>query len=336
MLKKYFLILLFLSLIFTGNCKKQTEPIKIHGNTMGTTYNITLITEKEIDEKRLKDDIDKTLKKVNMEMSTFIDNSEISMFNDTRSLEWISVSLPFAKVVKKSLEISEKSDGAFDVTVGPLIELWGFGRKEKRIIPSEEEIASVSESIGYEKLNVRLSPPSLKKDKPELKINLSAIAKGYGVDSVADLLISKGYKNYLVEIGGEIRTGGKKFGNKWRVGIITPDTLNSFEKIVRLTDISFATSGDYYNYFEKNGKRYSHTIDPKTKRPIRHKLASVTVAYKDCMTADGYATAIDVMGPERGYEFALKENLPVYMIIRDKEGFIIKMTPSFKEFLKIK
>jgi len=336
MLKKYFLIFLFISVIFAGNCKKQTEPVRISGNTMGTTYNITVITEKDVDEKRLKGDIDKTLKRVNMEMSTFIDDSEISRFNNTRSLEWIPVSLPFAKVVKKSLEISEKSDGAFDITVGPLIELWGFGKKEKKKIPSDADIASVSEAIGYKNLKVRLSPPSLKKDKSELKINLSAIAKGYGVDSVADLLSSKGYNNYLVEIGGEIRTGGKKFGKRWRVGIITPDTLNSFDKVVRLTDISLATSGDYYNYFEKNGKRYSHTIDPKTKRPITHKLASVTVAYKDCMTSDGYATAIDVLGPEKGYEFAVKENLAVYMIIRGKDGFIVKMTPSFKEFLKMK
>jgi thiamine biosynthesis lipoprotein len=300
---------------------------------MGTTYSITLINdENKIDKKQLEVEIEKVLKKVNMEMSTFIDKSEISKFNSSNSINWFPVSKDFAKVVKNSLDISEQSNGAFDVTVGPLIELWGFGRKTSETIPSDKAIDLTSTYIGYEKLHTQKNPPALKKDMAKLQINLSAIAKGYGVDRVAEFLVSKGIVNYLVEIGGEIRAGGNKYGKKWRIGIVIPDTISKYDKIINISNISFATSGDYFNYFEKNGKRYSHTIDPKTKRPITHKLASVTVGYKTCMMADGYATTINVMGQKKGYEFALKKHLPVYMIIRGKSRFIIKMTPSFKQF----
>ncbi len=325
--------ILLLSFMFVINCSKRQEIVKISGNTMGTTYNITVIENNKNDSNKLKKEIDDILLKVNMEMSTYIGESEISRFNELNSTDWFSVSRGFTNVVKNSLNISVSSKGAFDITIGPLIELWGFGKKSGEKIPSEEETDLTTQYIGYKKLDVNLLNSSIKKEESRLKINLAAIAKGYGVDKVAEFLNSKDFNSYLVEIGGEVRVKGKKFGKNWRIGIVTPDTVNDYNKIVLLSDTSLATSGDYFNYFEKDGKRYSHTIDPVTKKPITHKLASVTVVHELCMLADGFATAINVMGPEKGYSFAIKENLPIYMIIRKDGGFIIKMTPSFKKLL---
>lgn len=326
-----FITVAVLAIFFISFCNNQKELINILGNTMGTTYKIVIVSEKNgLDKNELKKDIDRLLDEVNLEMSTFLKNSEISKFNMSVSTDWFPVSLGFAKVVKNSLDICKRSNGVFDISIGPLIDLWGFGKKIKNRVPSNEEIDSIVQHIGYEKLRVRLSPPSIKKSVSKLQINLSATAKGYGVDKVAELLDLKNFKNYLVEIGGEVRVRGKKFNRKWRIGVVTPDTLNEYHRIVFLSDITLATSGDYFNYFEKNGKRYSHIINPITKKPIDHKLASVTIAHKSCMIADGFSTAIFAMGPDEGYQFALKENLPIYMIIRKGNSFYVKMTPSFK------
>jgi len=331
----YFLSLtILLFFLLTTSCNRKPKLIKISGNTMGTTYKILIVSkDKKINKIKLKKNIDDLLNKVNMEMSTYIKDSEISRFNSSSTTEWFPVSEGFAKVVKNSIDISKKSNGSFDVTISPLIDLWGFGKRSGERIPNKTEIDQISQYTGYKNLDVKFSPPYIKKKTPKLQINLSAIAKGYGVDKVVEFLNSRNYKNYLVEIGGEVRVGGKKFNKKWRIGVLKPDTIDKYNIIVLLSDISLATSGDYFNYFEKDGRRYSHTIDPVTKRPITHKLASVTVVHKSCMLADGLATAINVMGPDKGYEFALKEGLPIYMIIRKDKGFVIKMTPSFKKLL---
>ncbi|KAA3657833.1 MAG: FAD:protein FMN transferase, partial [Calditrichaeota bacterium] len=185
--------------------------------------------------------------------------------------------------------------------------------------------------VGQKHVTARSNPPAVKKEIPGIYCDLSAIAKGYAVDAVADYLIDAGFANFLVEIGGEVRAGGKKAnGDAWRIGIASPVKSGGIQKVVRLSDTGMATSGDYFNYFEKDGKRYSHTIDPVTGHPVTHKLASVTVIHPSCMTADGYATAIDVMGPEKGFEFAQDRNLAVFMIVRSNGGFVEKMTPEFE------
>ena len=190
------------------------------------------------------------------------------------------------------------------------------------------------ERIGYQNLFVRQSPPSIKKKNPGIYCDLSAIAKGFGVDKVAEYLDSKGFVHYLVEIGGEVRAKGVKPGGQpWRVAIAVPDGSSSYQRVLLLKNISMATSGDYQNYFEKDGKRYSHTIDPCTGRPITHTLASVTVIHESCMMADALATAINVLGPGKGYELAIKENLPVFLIIKKRGGFVEKMTPLFEDIL---
>ncbi len=305
---------------------------------MGTTYMVKFAPGDKLastDMNTLKRDttadIEKVLKAVNMQMSTYINESEISRFNRHDQMDWFAVSPDTAQVVAESLKISEASGGAFDVTVGPLINLWGFGADgTPQKIPSENEIRDVMKRTGYKGISVRLSPPALKKENPEIYCDLSAIAKGFGVDKVVQYLDSKGFPAYLVEIGGEVRAKGKRDGtNPWRVGIASPDGGSALQRVLKLENHSMATSGDYFNYFEKDGVRYSHTIDPTTGRPITHKLASVTVIHPSCMTADAYATAIDVMGPDKGYELAVKARLPVFMIIRSGDKFVIKMTAEF-------
>lgn len=339
--------LLFFLCIFLFNCghRKQTATtglIEIPGFTMGTTYRVKVVDSNrwkanDTDKigKSLSAGIAERLDAVNRRMSMWREDSEISRFNRSRETGWFEISADTARVIAEALETSKKSNGAFDITVGPLVNLWGFGpAKEKREIPGEAQIKEAMAKTGYRKLTVRLSPPAVKKEDSEIYCDLSAIAKGFGVDKVAEYLETQGFTDYLVEIGGEVRARGINHeGTPWRVAIASPspnDGSSGYQKVLFLQDAAMATSGDYHNYFEKDGVRYSHTIDPGTGRPITHKLASVTVVHTSCMTADALATAIDVLGPGKGYELALKEDLPVFLVIREKDGFVEKMTPRFQ------
>lgn len=309
---------------------------------MGTTYMVKLVKNDRLRsmspvaaEETVTAEIEVVLKNVNAQMSTWIEDSEISRFNRFDQPEWFEVSVDTVIVFAEALRVSRLSGGAFDITMGPIINLWGFGPpKTERHIPTDEQIREVIAKTGYQKLSIRQAPPAVKKEDPGIYCDLSAIAKGFGVDKVAGYLEAKEIYNFLVEIGGEVRARGiRPDGGNWRIGIATPDGSPSYRKVVLLRDVSMATSGDYHNYFETDGVRYSHTIDPTTGRPITHNLASVSVVHEFCMTADALATAIDVLGAEKGYELALKENLPVFFILKGKDGFFEKMTPRFREML---
>ena len=334
----WFLILIipFLFLFCSGHGLQEHV---YQGGTMGTSYSIKIVTTagQALDDSLMHQSIDSLLLAVNMKMSTYIDSSELSRFNQYRNTDWFPVSPALAGVFQHALLMSEKSDGAFDITVAPLVNLWGFGPEHRPVmIPTDQEIAQRLLRVGYQQIQVDTTQPALRKLHPSIICDLSAIAKGYGVDEVADYIESKGYDNYLVEIGGEIRaTGHNRLGNKWRIGIASPNTDPGYVKVISVENVGVATSGDYENYFERDGVRYSHTIDPRTGRPITHKLASVTVVHPSCQIADAYATAIDVLGPEKGYEFALKEELLVFMIIRNNEGFVEKMTPGFEQLISV-
>jgi thiamine biosynthesis lipoprotein len=241
-------------------------------------------------------------------------------------------------VIRSGLEISRKSGGAFDLTIGPLVNLWGFGPDNPDArIPSEEKIRTEKRRTGYAHLKIRSNPPALKKNRADIYCDLAAIAKGYAVDRLSGLLEGQRLDNFLVEIGGEIRTKGKNRKNRpWKIGIASPDDPQGIHGVVDVSNSAMATSGDYRNYFEKDGIRYSHTIDPSTGYPIRHNLASVTVIAGSCMVADAMATAINVLGPEKGFDLALRENLAVYMIIRENNGFLDKQTPQFSAIMSKK
>ncbi|GAB4339458.1 MAG: FAD:protein FMN transferase [Calditrichia bacterium] len=306
---------------------------------MGTTYSVKyywpVAEQPVIAGDLLCNKVDSLLQDINSKMSTYIDTSELMIFNHSPGATWVSVSPELLEVINTALQVSGETEGAFDITVGPLVNLWGFGPEMRPVkIPSRLEIKKRKQWVGYHLLRTRETPPSLLKEVDSLYCDLSAIAKGYAVDRVADFLNDLGLTDYLVEVGGEIRARGNNLGGKlWKIGIATPSEEMGIQKVLPVVDRAVATSGDYRNYFEENGVRYSHTIDPKTGEPIKHHLASVTVVHASCMYADAYATAIDVMGPEKGYRFALEKELPVFLIVRENNRFVEKMTPQFEELL---
>ncbi|MGD8779263.1 MAG: FAD:protein FMN transferase [Ignavibacteria bacterium] len=332
-LNSYLVILLFL----LGCQQQNTSLIELTGKTMGTAYSIKIagVDFEQNEKSELQSRIDSILAEVNNQMSTWQKNSEISTFNNLEDTTWFKVSKDFVYVVKTAIEVSEKSKGALDITAGPLINLWGFGSQNRpRKVPSDDEIAEEKKRVGFNKIHVTNDLTKIKKDNENIYISLGAIAKGFGVDKVSKFLEKENLLNHMVEIGGEVRAAGKNHLNHdWQIGVSVPDGSMHIQKIVPVSNYSIATSGDYRNYFEENGVRYSHTIEPTTGRPITHKLASVSVIHEDCIVADAMATAIDVLGPELGYELAVKEGLPVFMVIKANNGFVEKMTPEFKAFL---
>jgi len=279
------------------------------------------------------------LKQVNQEMSTYIPNSEISRFNQSNSGEIFDISNGFARVLKESIRLGELSNGKLDITVGPLVNLWGFGPEQRpEKVPSEKVLTNALARIGLK--NLHLDGNQLSKDIPDLYIDLSTTAKGYGVDMVAELIEANGIVNYLVEIGGEMRLKGfKHTGELWAIAIEKPILDPSGEQravhqVIIPKDNAVATSGDYRIYFEADGQRFSHIIDPATGRPINHNLVSVTVIHPSSMTADGLSTTLMVMGVEQGMKFAVKNNLAALFISKSEDGFGEQFTVKFKQYLK--
>ena len=305
---------------------------------MGTFFSVKIVKGDYTDDKLrgIRGAVDNLLEEVNDRMSVFKPDSEISRFNQYRNTDWFEMSFDTVQVISQSISVSEMSGGAFDITISPLVNLWGFGSKGKNfIIPADTKVKELLNIVGYKNISVKFSPPSVKKNIAEIECNLSAIAKGFGVDKIAQYLDEQGITSYLVEIGGEIRVKGKNHQNRmWRIGIASPEDKLGIHRIIALKDNSMATSGDYRNYFQKNGIRYSHTIDPRTGKPINHKLVSVTVIHSSCMIADAIATAIDVMGPEQGYDLAANEKFAAFLIIKGERGIVEKMTPQFREFIQ--
>jgi len=289
---------------------------------MGTLYHITVVAYKEdIKLNVLQADINHLLKKINQQMSTYLPHSEISLFNKYDNTDWFQVSSELALVVNTSQHISKLSKGAFDITAGSLVDLWGFGSSYQEKIPTTQQINTLLQQTGYHLLDSRSQRPALKKENALVTIDLSAIAKGYAVDQLSQLLIKHGYNNHLVEIGGELRVNGKNINAPWTVGINIPYTLDKvYKKPLKLANNEgVATSGSYNNFFTKSGKQYSHTIDPTTGKPITHNLSSVTVVASSTMEADALATALLVMGNTKGKKFVQENKLKVFMIVRNND-----------------
>jgi len=314
--------------------------VQISGETMGTTYTVKLALEslETRARKELKAAIDARLQHINKLMSTYDPNSELSRFNNAPPNVPFAVSPETLTVFRAAQQISELSGGAFDITVGPVVEAWGFGPSPRTLEPDEEaKLEGLRNLVDYRNIKIDENSGTLLKKRAGIHCDLSAIAKGYGVDQVAEVLQAQGYTHFLVEIGGELRAMGTKLdGSNWRIAIEKPDTTPDARELyetVELTDLAMATSGDYRNFFSEGGKRYSHTIDPRTGRPIVHNLASVTVLYANTMLADGWATALNVLGPEAGYTLAVHQGLAAFFLVREKEGsFRSHPTP---EFLKL-
>ena len=313
------------------------------GNTMGTYYSIKIVGADNAQTKALEAGIEQRLDTVNQQMSTYLSDSELSRFNQSREPGPFAVSADTAKVVTSALQLGLQTQQTLDVTIGPLVNLWGFGPDERPAqVPTEPELSAALAHTGLEHLRVEIDAHGqyLYKAIPELYVDLSSIAKGFGVDVVAEYLSEQGFSNHLVEIGGELRISGHNGHNQpWTIAVERPhnDAGRSDElvqQVLAAGNNSVATSGDYRNYYELDGQRLSHTIDPSTGQPITHNLASVTVIHASCMIADGLATALTVMGTERALAYAEQHELAVYLLTKTEDGFKVDMTPAFKKYLR--
>lgn len=323
-----------LLLVLVSGCRAQDTdsslPMAVFsGNTMGSTYTVKVVASRPITQEEkvaIANAIEKVLADIDVRLSTYRDDSELSRFNAQRELAPFPFSKESLEVLALSQKISQETNGAFDITVSPLVELWGFGRKRKAEndsrVPTPEDIAAAKMKVGYDKISIDLAAGTAQKSNPDVVCDVGAIAPGYASDKVAEAINQLGFENYMVEIGGEVRARGHNpEGNLWRIGIEKPDPEGrTVQRVVSLDDAALSTSGDYRNYFEKDGKRYCHEIDPRTGRPIEHNLASVSVIAPDCASADAYATALMVLGHEEGKAFAEKHNLPAYFILHNKDG----------------
>ncbi len=299
--------------------------LSLSGETMGTTYHIKVVAESDKDTQSLQPRIDQRLEELNQSMSTYRFDSEISRFNRLRSIDTnFEVSSDFLAVMLAADAIYRLTDGAWDGTVNPLINLWGFGPAgpiDK--LPSAQAISNALKIVGFEQIEVS-AKGFLKKHHPEVTIDLASIAKGYGVDQIAQVIEASGFRNYLVEIGGEVYASGRRLDSKkWRVGINQPRKAAAIDAVymaLELEDQAMATSGDYRNFEVIEGRTYSHIIDPRTGYPINHGVVSTSVLAPNCTLADGLATALMVMGPDKGIHLLNR--------LEAVEGLIIVQKPD--------
>lgn len=319
-------------------CAPATHHPALHlieGATMGTTYAVRVVAddgrEGRID--ALREAVERVLTRVDGRMSTWRAESELSRFNRLRSTEPFPVSADTLAVFRHALEISALTGGAFDVTVAPLVDAWGFGPAGRpAAFPDPGEIERLRSRVGYRQLQIDEAASTIRKLHPLLAADLSALAKGYAVDQVSELLRGERFESFLVEVGGEVRTRGRsESGDAWRVGIERPAPgAPDVQRLLALSNLALATSGDYRNYYEFEGRRLSHTIDPRTGRPVTHQLASVSVIDPQCVRADALATALGVLGPDEGLALAVEQGWAALLIGRLADGTLFEReTPAF-------
>lgn len=316
----------------------------LQGATMGTTYSVKIVPGPQSPyvgddgPERVLERIERRLERVNALMSTYRPDSEISRFNAAPAGRDFSVSTETLRVMLLARDISRMSDGAFDVTVGPLVNAYGFGAgSHGREPPDAQAIDRARDKVGWRLVEIDPARRTLRKRRDGVYCDLAAIAKGYGVDRIAELLEAMGFRDYMVEIGGEVRARGRNArGVAWRIGIERPsDRDRALQRVIHLTDVGVATSGDYRNFYMADGRRISHTIDPRTGRPIGHHLASVTVVDPSCARADALATALMVLGPEEGAALAARHGIRALFLVRRAESRFNEIeSPAFTQWDK--
>jgi thiamine biosynthesis lipoprotein len=306
---------------------------RLEGRTMGTTYHVTVVATAGRPVDGLQDTIDHRLDELNRQVSTWIEDSEITGFNrSARTGEAFPVSEDFLRIMESAGEVHALSGGAWDGTVGPLVVLWGFGPAGPALSrPSPERIATARDAVGFDKIEVRDTGALVRRDA-RVNLDLSSIAKGYGVDAVAGVLRQAGFTDFLVEIGGEVfAAGARRDGQPWRVGISRPDPAagpTEVYKVVSLRDRALATSGDYRSYVLENGRRRSHVIDPRKGEPVTNGVVSASVLAPSCTLADGLATALMVMGPETGLALVERRDGVEALILVERRGGFLEEHPS--------
>ena len=325
LLPVFLVVLLTLTLWRLAGEAPRGGTLELAGATMGTRWSLKLHAP-EIDSaarSRLESEVQATLDRVEGLMSTWDPDSELSRLNRHPEASPFPVSPATAGVLDVARRVSDLTGGAFDVTVRPLVSAWGFGATDRAPVPPDPaELEALRDRVGYRLLRIDLPTGRVSKARPDVEIDLSAIAKGFGVDEAARTLLERGHRNFLVEVGGELRASGlRSDGRPWRVAIERPDAAGrAIHRVVGLTDRALATSGDYRNYYERDGRRFSHLIDPRTAAPVTHDLASVSVIHESATWADALATALSVLGPEEGAALAEREGLAVHFIVRGAGG----------------
>ena len=321
---------LFVSWLLLAGCSSPDVQIEgVKGRTMGTTYSLLWPANQDVDAQRVREKVELALASINAEMSTYDPSSQLSQFNKQSSPSSLSIGSDFYQVMVLSKSVFEQTDGYFDPTVGPLVNLWGFGPDKHPInIPSASTIADTKMNTGFSA--IQLDEGVIRKNAPRY-VDLSAVAKGFAVDKVALILDDFGISSYLVEIGGELKGKGLKApGLPWKVAVEKPiEEERAVQEVLPLTNGAMATSGDYRNYFVLEGKKLSHSIDPFTGYPVEHTLASVTVVDDNCARADALATAMLVMGAEKAKKLAKEEQIAALLIERVGTDFITHKTPAW-------
>lgn len=318
-------------------CGNEPETLDLRGRTMGTWYSVRIVAppgDSPVALEALRQRVAARLEELDNLFSTYRPDSEVSRFNAHPGLEWFGVSPDFLAVLEQSVSVARITGGAFDATVGPLVELWGFGAGDASgRVPNPEEVERLLRATGSGYLQWRESPPAVRRTRPDVRLDFSAIAKGYAVDRIWELLSEAGLDAYLVEVGGEVRARGRRAnGRDWSIGIENPDG-SGVADAVPLRDAAIATSGDYRNFFEHGGRRYSHVIDPRAGWPVAHDLASVTVVSPTAARADALATALLVLGPVAGMELAEREKIAALMSVRAHDGPEVTRSSAYQAFI---
>ncbi len=313
----------------------------LQGLTMGTTWSVQLVASADRQLDSLQAGVQQQLDEVVQQMSTWEPVSHLGRYNRAPAGTWHDVPREFLFVLRQALDVAQASDGAYDPSAGPLVNLWGFGPEQKQLHrPDAAQLAAVRNCVGWQR--VLIDPISQRVLQPGgAYLDFSAIAKGFGVDQVSRYLQQQGIDNHLVEVGGELRgMGFKPDCLPWWVALEQPPTRDGSsiavlsEVVIALHGVSVATSGDYRRYFEVDAKRYSHTIDPRSGEPIQHGLASVTVIHPDCIAADALSTALNVLGVEQGMTFAEQRGLPARFVVRSSDGFNEHLSSAFTKMMQ--
>lgn len=313
-------------------------PTVLEGKTMGTLWRVSVVGVDSAQAEKLRTRIQAQLDADDRLLSTYKNDSALMRFNHSQSLSPWPVSEAMADIVTTALRIGKKTDGAIDITVGPLVNLWGFGPDKQPLkVPTQAQIEAAKAKTGLQHLTVidQAQQQYLQKDLPDLYVDLSTVGEGYAADHLARLMEQEGIARYLVSVGGALNSRGMNAeGRPWRVAIQKPtDRENAVQAVVDINGHGISTSGSYRNYYELDGKRLSHVIDPQTGRPITHNLVSVTVIAPTALEADGWDTGLMVLGAEKAKEVVRQEGLATYMITKEGEGFKTWMSPQFASFL---
>ena len=337
-----YLLLVLLAAATGCRAPDSIQEYRFQGSSMGTTFEVKVVASllPEQQQEQVREAIQDQLQEIDRKMSTYREASEISRLNRSRETVPQPLSRDTLTVLAEALRISRMTGGAFDITVGPLVNAWGFGPPpHPTALPTPAEIERLKLRSGWAKIELDPRTSTIRKREPALYLDLSAIAKGYAVDRLSEVLVEMDLTRHMVELGGEVRTSGRNSGgDPWRIAIEKPvPGGRAFQRILPLENLALATSGDYRNFRRVEGGQVSHTIDPRTGRPVRHELASVSVVATSCMRADGYATALMVLGEDAGYRLAAEQDLAALFLVRTREGsFRERETPAFRRLFGAK